>query len=126
MSETIKIFHIDDEAEMHLLVKMILTKYGYEIENAFDGKEALEKLSSFRPDLILLDIAMPILDGWALREQILELEHLKGVPIVLLTAKYGSGDAMQGLHEMEVDAYLTKPFTPSELLNTVKEVLLEG
>jgi CheY-like chemotaxis protein len=123
MSQKKKIFHIDDEAEMHLLVKMILSKHGYEIDNAFNGKEALDKLATYQPDLILLDIAMPILDGWALRERILDIEHLKEVPIVLLTAKYGSGDALQGLHEMDIDAYLTKPFTPSELLDTVQEVL---
>ena len=118
-----KIFHIDDEAEMHLLVKMILNKHGYEIENAFNGEEALEKLAGYRPDLILLDIAMPIMDGWGLREKLIELEHLDGVPIVLLTAKYGSGNAKQGLHDMEVDAFLTKPFTPSELLSCVQEIL---
>jgi DNA-binding response OmpR family regulator len=123
MAEKKKIFHIDDEAEMQMLVKMILSKHDFEIVNAFDGQEALDKLSDLRPDLILLDLAMPILDGWALRQKLLELEHLEGVPIVLLTAKYSSGDAMQGLHEMAVDAYLTKPFTPSELLNTVNGVL---
>lgn len=123
MAEKKKIFHIDDEAEMQMLVKMILSKHDFEIVNAFDGQEALEKLSDLRPDLILLDLAMPILDGWALRQKLKELEHLEGVPIVLLTAKYSSGDAMQGLHEMAVDAYLTKPFTPSELLNTVNAVL---
>jgi two-component system, OmpR family, response regulator VicR len=123
VSEQKKIFHIDDEAEMHLLVKMILGKHGYSLESAFNGTEALEKLSGYRPDLILLDIAMPIMDGWGVREKILEFEHLKGVPIVLVTAKYGSGDALQGLHDMEVDAYLTKPFNPSELLSTVKRIL---
>lgn len=123
MTEKRMIFHIDDEAEMQLLVKMILGKRDFDIETAFDGQEALEKLAVVRPDLILLDIAMPILDGWALRKKLLEMEHLAGVPIVLLTAKYSSGDAMLGLHEMAVDAYLTKPFTPSELLETVNGIL---
>lgn len=123
MGEKNKIFHIDDEAEMHLLVKMILGKHGYELETAFDGSEALEKLTNYRPDLILLDIAMPILDGWAFRKKIMEYDHLKDVPIVLVTAKYSSGDALQGLHDMEADAYLTKPFNPSQLLNTIKSIL---
>jgi two-component system response regulator/two-component system chemotaxis response regulator CheY len=118
-----KIFHVDDEAEMHLLVKMILDKHGYELDGAFDGQEALEKLSQFRPDLILLDIAMPILDGWDLRKKLMDYDHLKDVPVVLVTAKYGSGDALQGLHDMEADGYLTKPFNPSELLSTVREIL---
>jgi DNA-binding response OmpR family regulator len=123
MSVKNKIFHVDDEAEMHLLVKLILGKHGYELDSAFDGQEALEKLSQFRPDLILLDIAMPILDGWDLRKKLMDYDHLKDVPVVLVTAKYGSGDALQGLHDMEADGYLTKPFNPSELLNTVKRIL---
>jgi DNA-binding response OmpR family regulator len=123
MSVKNKIFHVDDEAEMHLLVKLILGKHGYELDSAFDGQEALEKLSQLRPDLILLDIAMPILDGWDLRKKLMDYDHLKDVPVVLVTAKYGSGDALQGLHDMEADGYLTKPFNPSELLNTVKRIL---
>lgn len=118
-----KIFHVDDEAEMHLLVKMILGKHGYELDSAFDGQEALVKLSTYRPDLILLDIAMPILDGWDLRKRMMDYDHLRDVPVVLVTAKYGSGDALQGLHEMEADGYLTKPFNPSELLSTVRRIL---
>ncbi|MFZ0544275.1 MAG: response regulator [Candidatus Promineifilaceae bacterium] len=126
MGKKNKIFHIDDEAEMHMLVKLILGKHGYELDSAFNGREALDKLSTYRPDLILLDIAMPIVDGWDVRQKMLEYEHLKDVPVVLVTAKYGSGNAMQGLHEMAVDAYLTKPFNPSELLSTVERILGEG
>lgn len=123
MGEKNKIFHVDDEAEMQLLVKMILGKHGYSLESAFNGSEALEKLSKYRPDLILLDIAMPIIDGWEVWRRMREYDHLKDVPVVLVTAKYGSGDAIQGLHEMEADAYLTKPFNPSELVNTVRSIL---
>lgn len=123
MSVKNKILHVDDEAEMHLLVKMILGKHGYELESAFNGQEALEKLATYHPDLILLDIAMPILDGWDLRQKMIEYDHLKDVPVVLVTAKYGTGDALEGLHNLEVDAYLTKPFNPSELLSTIERIL---
>jgi DNA-binding response OmpR family regulator len=80
-------------------------------------------MASFRPDLILLDIAMPILDGWGVREQMEAYPHLADVPVVLVTAKLGTADALLGLHGIEADAYLTKPFNPNELVVTVKKIL---
>jgi DNA-binding response OmpR family regulator len=123
MSEKKVIFHVDDEPEMLRLVKMILEKHGYIMESALNGQEAVERLASLRPDLILLDIAMPILDGWGVQQQMEEFAHLAGVPVVLVTAKLGTADAVHGLHDIEADAYLTKPFNPNELVDTVEKIL---
>ena len=120
------IFHIDDEPEMHLLVQMILGKQGYQMVTAVSGPEGIEKLKDFTPDLIILDIAMPLMDGWKVRKEMMEFEHLKDVPVVFLTAKLGSGDALQGLHGIEADAYLTKPFNPNELIDTVGKILADN
>jgi DNA-binding response OmpR family regulator len=123
MSEKVKVLHVDDEVEMLILVKMILDKNKYQIENALNGAEALEKLSQYRPDLVLLDISMPEIDGWEVRRRMKDYEHLKGVPVIIITAKHSSGDALQGLHDLKADAYLTKPFNPSELLSTIKATI---
>jgi CheY-like chemotaxis protein len=117
------IFHVDDEPEMVRLVEMILGKHGYILEKAFSGAEAMERLAVSRPDLVLLDIAMPGMDGWGVRKKMLDFDHLKGVPVIYVTAKLGTADALQGLHGIEADAYLTKPFNPNELLETVQKIL---
>ena len=126
MADKKVIYHVDDEPEMHMLVKMILGKHGFALEGALSGLEAIEQLATFRPDLILLDIAMPGMDGWALRQKLLEFPHLADVPVVVVTAKLGTADALQGLHEIETDAYLTKPFNPNVLLDTVRRIIGEG
>lgn len=111
---------------MHRLVEMILGKHGYQLKNALTGVEAIQQMAEFRPDLVLLDIAMPVMDGWGVRESMMAYDHLKDVPVVVVTAKLSTADALQGLHGIEADAYLTKPFNPNELLETVKKILGDG
>jgi DNA-binding response OmpR family regulator len=109
----------DDEKHIVQLVKLYLTNEGYQVETAADGQEALEKARRLRPDLIVLDLMMPRLDGW---EVCRRLRKESNVPIIMLTARTEDVDKIVGL-ELGADDYVTKPFNPRELVARVKAVL---
>jgi two-component system response regulator VicR len=118
-----KIMIVDDEPDTVDLVKLVLETEGYETSAAYSGQDALDKISVERPDLVLLDIMMPHLDGWAVRKEIVENEDTKNIPVVMLTAKAQPLDKMIGLHVVGVTDYITKPFGLQELVDRVKKVL---
>lgn len=118
-----KIMIVDDEPDTVDLVKLVLETEGYDTSIAYSGSEALDKIKVDRPDLVLLDIMMPKMDGWAVRKKIVEDEELKNIPVVMLTAKAQSIDKMIGLHVVGVTGYITKPFGRKELIDNVKKVL---
>jgi len=117
MSSTILV--VDDEKNIVQLARLYLDKEGYRVEAAYDGAQALEKAKSVRPDLIVLDIMMPELDGLAVCQ---ELRKTSNVPIIILTARGDDVDRVVGL-ELGADDYVTKPFNPRELVARVKAVL---
>lgn len=110
---------VDDEPHIVQLVRLYLQNEGFQVEAAFDGKQALEKARSVRPDLIVLDIMMPGLDGLEVTR---ELRKTSAVPIIFLTARGDDVDRIVGL-ELGADDYLAKPFNPRELVARVKAVL---
>ena len=110
---------VDDEKNIVQLARLYLNKEGYEVEAAFDGLEALKKAKSVRPDLIILDIMMPEMDGLDVCR---ELRKTSNVPIIILTARDDDVDRIVGL-EIGADDYVTKPFNPRELVARVKAVL---
>lgn len=110
---------VDDEKNIVQLARLYLNKEGFRVEAAYDGKQALEKARSLRPDLIVLDIMMPEPDGLAVCK---ELRKTSNVPIILLTARDDDVDRIVGL-ELGADDYVTKPFNPRELVARVKAVL---
>ena len=110
---------VDDEKNIVQLARLYLNKEGYEVESAYDGLEALKKAKSVRPDLIILDLMMPEMDGL---EVCRELRKTSNVPIIMLTAKGDDIDRIVGL-EIGADDYMTKPFNPRELVARVKAVL---
>lgn len=120
-----KIMVVDDEPDTVDLVSLVLEDEGYEIMPAYTGREALDMLSDAKPDLILLDIMMPGIDGWNVYQSIRKNEKTKDLPVVMLTAKAQSIDKMIGLHVVGVDGYLTKPFGRMELIDCVKAHLKE-
>lgn len=120
-----RIMIVDDEPDTVDLVKLVLETEGYETTAVYSGQEALEKINVERPDLVLLDIMMPQLDGWAVRKEIVENEDTKDIPVVMLTAKAQPLDKMIGLHVVGVTDYITKPFGRQELIDRVKKVLGE-
>ncbi|QKE74012.1 response regulator transcription factor [Arthrobacter citreus] len=114
-----RILIVDDEQEICQLVGMYLENSGYSWDQASNGETALNKISQSNYDLIILDIMMPIMDGWALCKQIRETSN---VPVIFLTAKGEEWDKVNGL-KMGADDYIVKPFSPSELIARVDAVL---
>jgi Response regulators consisting of a CheY-like receiver domain and a winged-helix DNA-binding domain len=120
-----RIMVVDDEPDVVDLVKLVLESDGFDVVTAYSGKEALEKIDKDLPDLVLLDIMMPGMDGWEVYSRIRANPKTKDVPVAMLTAKSQSIDKMIGLHVVKVDDYITKPFGRSELLERVKRILKE-
>ena len=110
---------VDDEKNIVQLARLYLNKEGFRVEAAYDGAQALEKAKILRPDLVILDIMMPEMDGLSVCR---ELRKTSNVPIIILTARGDDVDRIVGL-ELGADDYVTKPFNPRELVARVKAVL---
>jgi len=117
---------IEDEPEMIDLVRLILGRKGFEVIGANGGVEGLEAVRREKPDLVLLDLMMPDMDGWEVYQQIKADPALREIPVVVVTAKAQSIDKVLGLHIAKVDDYITKPFGPQELLESVAKILGEN
>jgi two-component system, OmpR family, response regulator VicR len=118
-----KIICIEDEPEMIDLVKLILSRYGYEVIGANGGRSGLEAIRKHKPDLVLLDLMMPDMDGWEVYQQMKADSEMKEIPVIVVTAKAQSIDKVLGLHIAKVDDYVTKPFGPDDLRNSIERVL---
>jgi DNA-binding response OmpR family regulator len=114
---------IEDEPEMIDLIRLILGRRGFELTGAMGGREGLDAVRRVRPDLVLLDLMMPDMDGWDVYQQMKADDDLKDIPVIIVTAKAQSIDKVLGLHIAKVDDYVTKPFGPQELLQSVEKVL---
>jgi DNA-binding response OmpR family regulator len=126
MTDTTKhILCIEDEPEMIDLIRLILGRRGFDVIGAAGGKEGLEKVRQEPPDLILLDLMMPDMDGWEVYQQIKADDNTKEIPVIVVTAKAQSIDKVLGLHIAKVDDYIAKPFSPQDLLNSVDKVFSE-
>ena len=117
-----RVLVIDDEAPIRLLCRVNLEAEGMEVLEAADGPSGLEKARSETPDVILLDVMMPGLDGWRVAEELLDDQRTESIPIVFLTARAELRDRARGLDLGGVD-YVTKPFNPVELAPLVRELL---
>ncbi len=122
-SENKRVVCIEDEPEMIDLVRLILSRKGFDVIGANGGIEGLEVVREEEPDLILLDLMMPDMDGWEVYQQIKADAKLRSIPVVVVTAKAQSIDKVLGLHIAKVDDYITKPFGPQELLDSVEQIL---
>lgn len=112
-----KILVIEDDNDIADLVKLVLETEDFVVESVLDPEMAYEKARSYRPDAILLDLRMPILDGWQIFKMLRDDSDFNNVPIAILTAKSEQFDEMVGLHVMNADAYITKPFGKQELID---------
>ncbi len=119
-----KVLVVDDEPDTLELVKLVLESGGFETVLAANGMEALDKVGKAKPDLILLDIMMPDMDGWDVFRKIKEKYPV--IPIAILTAKAQNIDKLLGLHVLKADDYITKPFGKNELINKVKKLTDAG
>jgi DNA-binding response OmpR family regulator len=114
---------IEDEPEMIDLIHLILNRRGFEIRGANGGKEGLEIIRNDHPDLVLLDLMMPDMDGWEVYQQMKSDETTRNIPVIVVTARAQSIEKVLGLHIAKVDDYIVKPFSPQELLASVDKVL---
>jgi len=121
-SRKYRILVVDDERRMVGFIRLNLEQDGFEVIEAYNGNEALERLRDSLPDLILLDVMMPDIDGFEVLRTIREISQ---VPVIMLTAKSEEDDKVKGL-ELGADDYVTKPFSPRELVSRVKAVLRRG
>src|SRR5689334_25049822 len=119
---TTKVLVIDDEAPIRLLCRVNLEAEGMQVIEAADGPTGLEAARTSMPDVILLDVMMPGLDGWQVAEELLDDVTTSGIPIVFLTARAELRDRARGLDVGGID-YVTKPFNPIELASLVRDLL---
>ena len=117
-----KVLVIDDEAPIRLLCRVNLEAEGMDVIEAADGPSGVDKARAESPDVILLDVMMPGLDGWRVAEQLLEDDRTVVIPIIFLTARAEFRDRARGLDIGGVD-YVTKPFNPLELAPLVQSLL---
>ncbi|MBN1658582.1 MAG: response regulator [Anaerolineae bacterium] len=118
-----RVLCIEDHPEMIELIRVILEREGFEVEGAVGGREGLRALHENPPDLLLLDLMMPGIDGFEVFRQMRADETLKNVPVIAVTAKAQSIDRVLILHIAGMDDYITKPFSPKELVASIARVM---
>jgi DNA-binding response OmpR family regulator len=116
-----KILIADDEHDIVIILKLALEKEGYDVSTAYDGIQALEQVSSVKPDLILLDIMMPRMDGHSVNVKLKENSETSGIPVIIITGRGQLKELIQAGPEVPIAAYLEKPFTVSMLLQKIRE-----
>ncbi|MGI6669570.1 MAG: response regulator [Acetivibrionales bacterium] len=114
-----KVLVVDDDVNICELLRLYLEKEGYEVETVYNGKSGLEAFGRFAPNIVILDIMLPGIDGWQVCR---EIRKVSDIPVIMLTAKGETFDKVLGL-ELGADDYIVKPFEPKELVARVKAVL---
>lgn len=118
-----RILCVEDEEEMIDLIRLILGRRGFDVKGATGGIEGLRLIKEELPDLVLLDLMMPDMDGWEVYQQMKANEHTRAIPVIVVTAKAQNIDRVLAMHIAKVEDYITKPFSPQELLASVEKVL---
>ncbi|RYG36780.1 response regulator [bacterium] len=117
----LKVLVCDDERHIVRLIQVNLERQGYQVVTAFDGKEGLEKIRAEKPQLVVLDVMMPYMDGFEVLKALRREPETENLPVIMLTAKAQDKDVFEGYH-YGADMYLTKPFNPMELVTFVKRI----
>lgn len=118
-----RIMVVDDEMDIRFVIRKMLEKEGYEVIEADSGEQAMELLKDTVPDMILLDVMMPGLNGWETCEQIKSSEDLRQIPVVMLTAKTTEEDKVKALEKCGAQWHISKPLERSKFIETVKWLL---
>jgi DNA-binding response OmpR family regulator len=119
----VRVVCIEDDPEMIDLMRLILSREGFEVIGAASGMQGLQLIEDLQPHLVLLDLMMPDMDGWEVYQRMKANPLIKNIPVIVVTARAQSIDKVLGLHIAKVDDYITKPFGPAELLRSVSKVL---
>lgn len=117
------IVYIEDDQEMIDLVSMILSRRGFEVKGVQGGQAGLDYIKENKPNLILLDLMMPDVDGWDIFQQIKLDEDTRQIPVIIVTAKAQAIDRVLGLQIAKANDYICKPFRPNQLLESVDRLL---
>lgn len=117
----LKVLVCDDERHIVRLIQVNLERQGYNVVTAFDGKDGLEKVKAEKPDLMVLDVMMPYMDGFEVLKSLRREPEYENLPVIMLTAKAQDKDVFEGYH-YGADMYLTKPFNPMELVSFVNRI----
>jgi len=124
MEQTSKrVIYFEDDKDMVELVRIILGREGYQVEGIAEGQAGIKAVQQNSPDVVLLDLMLPDMDGWEIYRQLKHEESTADIPVIVITAKAQSIDKVLGLEIAKVDDYISKPFRPNELVDRVEEVL---
>jgi two-component system response regulator VicR len=118
-----RILCIEDQPEMIELMRLVLRRHGFQVEGAIGGREGLRMVRENPPDLVLLDLMMPEVDGWEVYRQIRADEQLKEIPVIAVTAKGQDVDRVVGVQVAGMNDFITKPFGLDDLVARVQRVL---
>ncbi|MDP3921039.1 MAG: response regulator [Candidatus Omnitrophota bacterium] len=119
-----KILVADDEEKLRIVIKERLEHAGYDVEMAVDGKDALHKVKKFNPDVIVLDVMMPELDGFQVLEHLKKDKHTMHIPVIMLTALNQSDNVQKGMEHL-AHRYITKPFNSQDFLHEIDRCFTE-
>ncbi|MCZ2126411.1 MAG: response regulator [Anaerolineales bacterium] len=114
---------VEDDPEMIDLIRLILWRKGYNVQGAAGGVLGMQLIKEIQPDLVLLDLMMPDMDGWEVYQQMKADDALRDIPVIIITAKAQNIDKVLGLHIAKVTDYIAKPFSPQDLVNSVNKAL---
>ena len=117
-----KIMLVDDNRDLVTVVKVTLENKGYSVQSAYNAKELFARLAEQKPDLIVLDVMMPQMDGLEVLKRLKSAQETSAIPVILLTAKFQYEDILNA-YQLGADVYITKPFTSSQLLAEIRRVL---
>ncbi|MBI4117811.1 MAG: response regulator [Parcubacteria group bacterium] len=123
MANTIKVLIVEDDKMIIEMYTLKFTQEGYEVLNAENGKEGLEMAMKHKPDIILLDIILPKMDGFSVLKELKAMEVTKGIPVVLLTNLGQDGDVRKGLELGAIDYLIKANYTPSQVVEKVKSLI---
>ncbi len=119
----LKIVYIEDDLDTQNLVSLILSRKGFEVKGVSDSQQGMELITHDAPDLILLDLMLPEIDGWEVYRRLKKNKSTKSIPVIIITAKAQPIDKVLGLQIAKVDDYICKPFIPEELIQSINKVL---
>ena len=120
-----KVIYFEDDNDMVELVRIILGREGYQISGIAEGKAGIKAVQQDSPDVVLLDLMLPDMNGWEIYQQLKHDESTAHIPVIVITAKAQSIDKVLGLEIAKVDDYISKPFTPQELIERVDKVIAD-
>ena len=123
MNTQARILSIEDDPEMSSLIQLIFERKGHRVIGARRGELGLELIKSLKPDVLLLDLMLPDIDGWELYRQMKTDKELAKVPIIIASARSEEQDAANGFHVIDNDRFIQKPFEVKELIDTVTHML---